>query len=78
MDRYYEAALAFAKENGWDRDELPPGDRGECWTCPLGLAVPGFHQGDGFNTYLHIPPDVYTFILRFDGGEYPDLIADKD
>lgn len=76
-DEFYEAALAFAKSKGWDRDELPRGDRGNSRTCPLGLAT-----GDGIRSagddFVVLPPLVTTFILRFDQGLYPDLIADDD
>jgi hypothetical protein len=73
-DKYYEAALAYAKSKGWERDELPPGDRGTSHTCPLAIACGGIIS----IMRRDMNRDVCNFILRFDQGLYPDLIADDD
>jgi hypothetical protein len=81
-DKYYEAALRWAKERGYRGDELPLGRRAADVDCPLGLAT-GLSIGkDSWSEiwpgrdYGRLPIDVGKFVVRFDSSFYPWLIEE--
>lgn len=77
------AALAWAKERGFDGDRLPSGIKGDSTYCPLARATGCIIAG---HTYLlpdqeylwfawkEFSPNVATFIDLFDEGCYPEMI----
>lgn len=79
-DSAYVAALAWARQHGFDGDALPPGKPGNARACPLaratGLIVYRAHarRDDESDDYVEIPDTVGEFICRFDRGEYPELL----
>jgi hypothetical protein len=88
QDRFYRAALAWAKRRGFEGDELPPGVPGSACRCPLAVAT-GLGVDYSGNTVEsgsadvdseHWPPSHYAplvayFMFRFDAGDYPELLS---
>lgn len=85
-DRFYKAALDFAnelraKDGKEPLTELPTGLlRAGGFECPLGRAT-GFCIQDlprvacgPDEVDIPLPRDAATFTLRFDDGEYPELV----
>jgi hypothetical protein len=86
--RVRKAAEEWLTEWGFN-GKLPSGEQGESTECVLAHALGGSFGGSdwvlpedrlaaklGFHD-VAIPDDVCEFIRRFDGGEYPDLIEER-
>lgn len=85
-DQYYEAALAFAQEHGFEGNTLPHyGDHGSVSrSCPLARAIPGSVVGCesielkvGRSTKVEqLPKEVARFVDLADNGRYVDMVGD--